>query len=241
MLIDLRSLPSYYINLDSQPERGESTKQTLSSLEFSSINRYRGEIHPDPKIGCAMSHHKLMSDINVPTPFILFEDDIVYTGNNKFIYDIPDDADALYIGCSQWARFLNFSGPYLQYRDVSEDIVQIYNMLAVHAVVFLNQGYREHLSRIAQHGATKHQYHMDIGYAETQRYYNVYALNRPIFKQSGYNDSVTSTPIREMGMSYDESKKYFNEVIWDLNKLVGKPDLKGSPGYYDPRWWGPHA
>ncbi len=182
-----------------------------------------------------------MADTSIATPFILFEDDIVYTGSDKFVYNIPDDADALYIGCSQWARFLNFSGPYLQYRDVNEDIVQVYNMLAVHAVVFLNPGYREHLSRIAQHGATKHQYHMDIGYAETQRYYNVYALNTPLFKQSGYNDSVTGTPIRKMGMNYNDSKKHFNEVIWDLSKLVGVPDLKGSPGYYDPRWWGPHA
>ena len=82
---------------------------------------------------------------------------------------------------------------------------------------------------------------MDVGYAETQKYYKVYALNQPVFKQSGYNDRVTSGPITEMGTDYETSKQQFNQVIWDLNKLTTAKDLNGVGAFYDPRWWGPHA
>ena len=240
MHINLRLIPTYYINLDSQPERGESTQSTLSSLGFSNINRIAGVCDADPKVGCALSHKKIMLNRITPVPITILEDDIVYTGA-PLEYDIPDDADALYLGCSQWGRLLNFSGPFLQYKNISNDVVRIYNMLSTHAMVFFNEGYRQHLGRIAQHSAEEHQYHLDIGYAETQRYYKVYALNRPVFKQSGYNEPVTSKPITEMGMDYETSKRYFSEVMWDLTKINGVPDLKGSPSYYDPRWWGPHT
>ena len=240
MRIDIRTIPVHYINLDSQPERGSSAHQTLSSLGFSSINRVSGCTDPDPKVGCALSHHKVMTDSGTGTPITVIEDDIVYTGA-KFEYDIPDDADALYIGCSQWGRLLNFSGPFLQYKKVSDDVVRVYNMLSAHSLVIFNDGYRQHLSRVAEYSANEHKYHMDVGYAETQKYYKVYALNQPIFKQSGYNDRVTSGPITEMGTDYETSREYFNKVIWDLNKLTTAKDLNGVGSFYDPRWWGPHS
>ena len=233
-MIDVRELPVHYINLDNDQGRRISTQSLLFSMGFKDVNRLSGIKHEDPKVGCARSHHKAL--VENKAPFIIMEDDLVPMHNNMFEYSVPPDADALYLGCSQWGRYLNFSGPFTQYKRYTEDIVRVYNMLAAHAVIILTESYRDHLSRIAYHAGYQHGYHMDVGYAETQKFYNVYALDKPIFAQSGYNYNVTSGPLSEMGTDIAVAKKQFDVVKYDLNKLTGVQDRNGVGSFYDPRW-----
>jgi len=237
MFIDLKKIPVYYINLDSQPERGKQTELVLNGLGFESINRVPAIKNDVGMIGCAMSHHMVMADKSIKTPFILMEDDIIFSGIDKFEYEVPDNADALYLGNSQWARFLNFSGPYLHYNRVSDDIVQVYNMLAAHAVVYFNDTYRDHLARVAEYSANVAKFHMDVGYAESHRYYNVLALDAPLFYQSGYNQAVTNVKVTEVGLDVVGSMPYFDQVKFDLNQLTKVVDRNNCPPNYNPRWW----
>jgi len=237
MIIDLSGIPVYYINLDSQQDRANQTEATLFSLGFTNVNRVSGIEHDIPMVGCAMSHHKVMSDSTIKTPFILMEDDLVLTDNTKLTYEIPSNTDALYLGNSQWARFLNFSGPYLHYNKVSDEIVQVYNMLAAHAVLYLDETYRNHLSRIAQHSANVAKFHMDVGYAESHRYYNIMALNNPIVAQSGYNYNVTNVSVTDVGREVNSSFDYFEHIKFNLNELTTVVDKNNCPPNYDPRWW----
>jgi hypothetical protein len=162
------------------------------------------------------------------------EDDCIFTGVKDFEYEVPDDADALFIGNSQWARYLNFSGPFLHYRKIDDKIVQVYNMLAAHAIIYLNDEFRQVCSRISKYCGYHLLDHMDNGYAEIQKYYNVYALNEPIFKQSGHNGGVTSSKITEIGIEVSSSNKFFNDVKYELNKLQGVLDLNNCPSTYYP-------
>ena len=235
MKLDIRQFPAYYINLDRETNKAADTEALLNTVGFSAT-RVSGIIHEDPKIGCARSHHKVLSDSNIKTGFLVCEDDIKYTLCGMWEYDVPDDADALYLGCSQWARHLNFAGPYLHYRKVNEHVVRVYNMLGGHAIIILTDSYREHLSRLAQYSGYQHGYHMDVAYAETQRYYNVYALNQPFFKQTGYNEKVTSCKISDVGREIDSSRELFDSDKFSL-KLAGAPDLNGVGGFYDPRYY----
>ena len=141
MRIDIRDFPVYYINLDSQPDRSKSTEDTLKNLGFSSIHRVPAIKHQNPTVGCALSHLKVMGDKTISTPFLLVEDDIQYTGNEKLIYEVPDNADALFLGTSIWGRFLNFNVQFVTYKKINEDIVRIYNMMSAHAVLHLNPQY----------------------------------------------------------------------------------------------------
>lgn len=234
MKINIRTLPTYYINLDNQEKRRQSTEYTLNRLNFTSVTRIPGIQHGDPKVGCARSQHKVLSDVSIKTPFLLMEDDCVYTGIKDFEYNIPDDADALFIGNSQWARYLNFSGPFLHYKVINDKIVQVYNMLAAHSIIYLNEEYRQVCSRISKHCGYQLLDHMDNGYAEIQKYYNVYALNEPIFKQSGHNGGVTSSKISDIGIFIDQSDQFFNAYSKNLDKLQGVPDLNGCPSTYYP-------
>jgi hypothetical protein len=234
MKIDIRNLPTYYINLDSQEERRQSVSYTLNRLNFTSVTRVPGVIHDDPKVGCARSQEKVLTDKTIPTPFLLMEDDCVFTGVDELVYEVPDDADALYLGVSQWARYLNFSGPFLHYQTINDKIVRVYNMLAAHAVIYLTDEYRQVCSRISKYCGHQLLDHMDNGYAEIQKYYNVYSLDAPIFKQSGHNGGVTSSKVSDIGIEISSANKFFDEVKFDLNKLQGVPDLNNCPSTYYP-------
>lgn len=234
MKINIRKLPTYYINLDSKDERRRSTEYTLKRLNFNNVTRVSAIPHEDPKVGCARSQHEVLSDSSIETPFLLVEDDIVFTGITDFEYEIPDDADALFIGNSQWARYLNFSGPFLHYKKIDDKIVKVYNMLAAHAVIYLNDEFRQVCSRISKYSGYEIMDHMDIGYAEIQRYYNVYALNEPLFKQSGHNGGVTSSKITDIGVPEENAKSFFNSVKNDFSKLQGVLDLNSCPSTYYP-------
>jgi hypothetical protein len=234
MKINIQNLPTYYINLDSQEERRQSIEYTLNRLNFTSVTRISGIETEDGKVGCARSQHKVLSDSSIQTPFLLMEDDCVFTGVKDFEYEIPDDADALFIGNSQWARYLNFSGPFLHYRKIDDKIVQVYNMLAAHAIIYLNDEFRQVCSRISKYCGYQLLDHMDNGYAEIQKYYNVYSLDEPIFKQSGNNGGVTSSKISEIGIEVSFADKFFDNVKFDLNKLQGVPDLNNCPSTYYP-------
>lgn len=233
MKINIRDIPTYYINLDTQDERRQSTEYTLNRLNFKSVSRISGVFCDDGKVGCARSQEKSLSMIR-EVPFLLMEDDCVFTGIDQFEYEIPDDADALYIGMSQWARYLNFSGPFLHYTRVDDKIVRVYNMLAAHAVIYLNEEYKNVCHRISQYCGYQLLDHMDNGYAEIQKYYNVYALDSPLFKQSGHNGGVTSSKISDVGIDNTQSDKFFDTVKYDLNKLQGVPDLNNCPSTYYP-------
>jgi len=234
MKINIQNIPTYYINLNSQEERRQSIEYSLNRLNFTSVTRVSGVLHDDGKVGCARSQHKVLSDSSIQTPFILMEDDCIFTGTKELEYEIPDDADALFIGNSQWARYLNFSGPFLHYKKIDDKIVQVYNMLAAHAVIYLNEEFRQVCSRISKYCGYQLLDHMDNGYAEIQKYYNIYALNNPIFKQSGHNGGVTSSKITDMGIDISSADNFFNSVKYDLNKLQGVPDLNNCPSTYYP-------
>jgi len=233
MKINIKNIPTYYINLDNQEERRQSTEYTLNRLNFTSVTRVPGVLCEDGKVGCARSQEKILAQ-NIPYPFLLMEDDCVFTGVDEFEYEIPDDADALYIGMSQWARYLNFSGPFLHYKKINDKIVRIYNMLAAHAVIYLSEEYKNVCHRIAKYCGNHLLDHMDNGYAEIQKYYNVYALDIPLFKQSGHNGGVTSSRISEIGIDNMQSNEFFDSVKYDLNKLQGVPDLNNCPSTYYP-------
>ena len=92
------------------------------------------------------------------------------------------------------------SGPFVQYEDLGSGLLRIYNMLSAHAILYLNQEYISLCSKISEQ-ASDIADHQDIGFAEIQRYYNVYAFDDPLFYQTssnGTNQPLTSYPTHEL-------------------------------------------
>mgnify|MGYP001380647757 FL=1 len=198
MNLDLREIPAVYINLDQDVEKNESMKSMLDQCGFKHIIRVEGKYTPDrPLAGCSMSHYNALSEVD--PPFIVFEDDCKVKTFSPTI-EIPDDSDAIYLGISSWGRMNSHSGPFVQSENIGFGMVRIYNMLSAHSVLYLDEEYTSLCRRISYNSYETAQ-HQDIGFAEIQRYYNVYAFNDPLFYQTssnGTDDQLTSYPSYEV-------------------------------------------
>lgn len=246
MKINLLDIPAYYINLNEDEQKRRSIDALLKNIGFRSVTRLSATSHERGRIvGCARSHYQILS--KQKPPFIILEDDVSL--NREFIpeIEIPDNSDALYLGISHWGRYLNHSGPYVHAVPITDSIVRVYNMLATHAILYLSDTYVDICKRIAFHHGYVIEDHIDIGFAEVQKYYNVYALNQPLFRQYEWS-AVTTGKLTENSYGILESKELFQEVLTNdqnyykmnetfkspIRPLLEKRDINGIPGYYLP-------
>jgi hypothetical protein len=193
MKLKLTDIPVVYINLDEQERRRENIEKSLNDLGFKNIIRVSALKEHIGKRGCAYSHAVALEEIE--PPFIVLEDDCVPLNFIDEI-EIPDDADAVYLGISSWGRMNSHSGPCVQYGDVEDhpDLLRVYNMLGAHAILYINPDYVDLCKRIAYHGYLISDHH-DIGFADVQKYYDVYAFDSPMFYQTssnGTNDKLSN-------------------------------------------------
>ena len=198
MNLDLKDIPVVYINLKKDVDKNESMKSMLNQCGFKNIIRVDAEYTPDnPLAGCSLSHYNALCEVD--PPFIVFEDDCKVKSFRSSV-EIPDDSEAIYLGISSWGRMNSHSGPFVQCENIGFGMVRIYNMLSAHSVLYLDEEYTSLCRRISYNSYETAQ-HQDIGFAEIQRYYNVYAFNEPLFYQTssnGTDEKLTSYPTYEV-------------------------------------------
>jgi hypothetical protein len=246
MKIKLTDIPVYYVNLEGEDVKRENTESMLKNLGFKHVHRFDAIRHEAGRIiGCARSHYEILK--NEKPPFIILEDDC--TLNTEFVSEIevPDNADALYLGISHWGRYLNHSGPYVHCTKVDDNIVRVHNMLATHAIMYLSDSYTEMCKRVAYHFGYEVESHLDIGFAEIHRFFNVYSFDEPLFRQYEWS-AVTTGKISENSYDKKRADTLFDLVnnddqnFYKLNQefrspyrpLLQKRDVSGVPGMFVP-------
>lgn len=203
MKIDLTKIQTYYINLPQHTEKNEKMCKMLTKLNFENFQRLDGAVYPEnPVAGCSRAHYHSIDPNKVP--FILLEDDAYILEDNwkGNIIEVPDDADAVYLGTSTWGRMNGHNGQYVQY-DILDDypgILRVYNILATHAILYISNEYASIIKRIAYHTGYVIENYNDVAFAEVQRYFNVYCVDYPIFAQSS-NDLGTKHKLTSLTMS----------------------------------------
>lgn len=207
MKINLLEIPVYYINLERDVDKNNKMMTMLSEVGFKQIERIGGVLDLQNSVaGCSKAHHKALSTLTAP--FILFEDDCILCEENfKSIVEIPDDADALYLGISTWGRMNGHEGECVQYDKLDNytNIFRIYNMLGGHSIIYFNNFYRELCEKIAYHAGYVIENYQDIGFAEVQKFFKIYSLNDPFFYQTSNlwtKNSITTLSMSEY-MTYD--------------------------------------
>jgi hypothetical protein len=116
-------------------------------------------------------------------PFLLLEDDVEPQGLREF--DIPTDADAVYLGLSKCAgsKILNRWQGDAQFAPHSESQVRVMNMLSGHAVYYHSAVYRRAVAGyLRSHMGFK--IYNDILTARLQPCFRVYANKKPLFYQA---------------------------------------------------------
>jgi hypothetical protein len=244
--IDLRNIAVYYVNLDHDVDKKEKTENMLKNMGFNNIHRVSACIHQKGRIiGCARSHHKILSTYN--EPFIILEDDCTFNSDFDGYIDIPEDAEAVYLGISHWGRYLNHSGPFVHIEKTTTDCVRVYNMLATHAILYLSLDYVKMCEKVAHYHGYVIENHVDIGFAEIQKYFNVYALDNPLFMQYEWS-AITRGKLSDNSIDIQHSEEFYNAVTKDddnfykinsefrspFRQLISQRDVNGVPGYFVP-------
>ena len=120
-------------------------------------------------------------------PFIMYEDDVSKYREDPEYIEIPDDADLCYIGLSKYSMIKDTSQVCSFYKNINEEIIQIYNMLSMHGIIVCSAS-----GALAIQKAVLEAYQKDIIWdifvAQIQLYYKVYALKQPlVFQDNNYN------------------------------------------------------
>jgi hypothetical protein len=218
MKIKLPELKAYIINLEDHEQKKETSIAALSSVGITDISVFKAFEKNPGRVGLSMSFREIFKQIDGhEDPILICEDDIAFNPVfNLNEIEIPDDADALYIGIDRNGRipFINpylnrFGPPYIEPRDkqkegrrlvvkkINEDVYRAYNMLAAHAIVMINNSYTKFLENALEvpilNGG-----HQDLVRATTMPYFKIYALNIPVFYQKGPNEISTNVVISDL-------------------------------------------
>ena len=247
MKVNLTDIPVYYVNLDGEDEKRKHTESMLKNLGFKYVHRFNAIRHEAGRIiGCARSHHSILS--TAKPPFIILEDDCAL--NKEFVDEInlPEDTDCLYLGISHWGRYMNHSGPFVHTKRISDEFVRVYNMLATHAIAYFSKEYVDVCRRVAYHYGYEIENHLDIGFAEIHKLYNVYSYDEPLFRQYEWS-AVTTGKISENSFNEESSDEFYQQVLTDnesyyrigntnflspIKYMLSKRDVSGIPGMFLP-------
>jgi hypothetical protein len=194
-MLRIKDLEIAYLTSEKFPERDISTKLLLESSKLD-FKRYDGGVTSPYTIGVAKGHLQALESLSLPC--LLLEDDIkVLNGSSINIdqeFEVPDNADALYLGVSFYGRLDGMTIPYGVIATTTSDpgINSVYNMLGMHAIVYLSERYRDHIKILLNKHIEYPEGGVDDPIAETMSDYNVYAITDPLFYQAdGHSEQAT--------------------------------------------------
>lgn len=198
MIISLIDTPVYYINLSEHTHHKTAIQAELKELGFSSITRIEGVLDENGKSGCTKAHKKALEHLSeTEDPFIILEDD-ARIANFVSSIEVPDDADAVYLGNSRYGLYGGRGTFRISAEKVSEDLYRVYNMLGAHAILYINKDYARFIKEKVNFFIETGDDHDKLR-AETMKYFNIYALNHPLFYQCGEHSKVTNFSIDSSG------------------------------------------
>ena len=181
--IALNTIKTYIISLPKDFNRLLVAKKSLMKID-QNHEVVDGVEHEQGVVGCGIAHLSIFNSAN-PRCLIL-EDDIALTDSILKDIEIPDGADAIYLGVSNHG--------YVRRRNVGimdavmcsrwdKNYKRVLNMCSTHAILYLSDRYweaaRATIARCLQTGVA-----FDLGLASIHRHFNILTPNDPMFYQT---------------------------------------------------------
>jgi hypothetical protein len=193
VLVNLRACDTVAISLPEAIERRGSVAAVCESLGFSW--RLLDGVKASPGwLGCGLSHLLALRQAKPLTPLLILEDDIEATDAFAPVIDVPDDADAVYLGTSLYGAvdivdYVGFTD--MVAADPAGDLlVRVYNLLGTHAILYLSDRFRRASQDMILESMLERGWEHDKGMAKLQESFTVYALRRPMFVQADHLQSA---------------------------------------------------
>lgn len=191
MLVDLQKIHTLWYG-GFKPERKKKIEFLLDNLSLPH-SHVDSIFNKNGIIGCMLSQQRAVKQsLQYNYPTLILEDDCDTTAWYNNIIEIPDDADAVYIGTS--IRGLTPDWKYKDYRNdpiwhnsptmIGDfgNLYKITNILTTHAILFVSERYKNYCYNIIEYRILD-DLPVDIMYAEAMKKFNVYALKKPFFYQ----------------------------------------------------------
>lgn len=191
MKIDLRNIQSYWLTCPKSESRHDKFKQMLSKLDIPAF-MLNGEITTPYTVGVAKNHIDAISRSLGGRPVLVLEDDAVATSYYLPEIDVPDNADALYLGTSIYGRIRKETSQTVIAADTGE-YLRIFNMLSLHAVVYLSDSYKYKIIGILESFIKNPVGGCDDPIADAMWQSNIYSVKKPFFFQQDGHSEVATT------------------------------------------------
>jgi GR25 family glycosyltransferase involved in LPS biosynthesis len=223
MKIDLLNIPKVWITTDEGTKRHKAMKAMFKRVGLNNCHKYSAPCMgkkgtKERNIGCTSGHlgaNKMAEKLGLPV--LVFEDDVeptkwfwnkkTKTYNYNPIIEVPDDADAVYVGSSSWGQHgLQAYGESAEWQWIEKpiqfkpsgghghrsDVVRVTNMTAAHAIVIINPEYLLDC-RKCQEQAIENGWWHDACLAQKLYKWNVYATTCPYFYQDDGKTLIEAT------------------------------------------------
>lgn len=200
LIIDLREIPILYLNMDEDQRRYRDMNLFFDDLVtdygFDKNNIYRipGKTRNPVKANGVSEAHLAAMEFSkqFSGPFLVLEDDLELAAFDPIV-NVPDNADAVYLGTM--SHGVAFHGPY-PYKerpnnritvnvipDVYEDNPDIYRVLSMtggQSILYITDVFRTMVENCCHWGMQDNECH-DAYLATAQRLAYVYSYNKPMF------------------------------------------------------------
>lgn len=138
---------------------------------------------------------------SVVPPVLIIEDDVDLTEHYINEFDVPDDADAVYLGTSSWGGKNGISAwKNIELIPHDDLLFRVDGVATTHAILYLSNRYLDHICNI-----TFKQYPqntdrcLDYYIAQEHSKFNIYACRKPMFYQNdGGNVFLTSYSLQQV-------------------------------------------
>lgn len=187
LTLDLRACRTVALNLPEDARRRESVTQVCADagLNLALVDGVRAS---PGRTGCALSHLRALRAYAEARPLLVLEDDVRLTEDFRPEIRYPADADALYLGISNYGAiepvdYTGFTNLVLA-DDVDGQWVRVFNLLGAHAILYLSDRFRAAAMESIVESLADLDWAHDRGLARIQGRFKVYALRRPMFYQA---------------------------------------------------------
>jgi hypothetical protein len=197
MKVKLSEIPTYLLTVKEYAARLEAFKQHVGSRFSYTV--FFGEYRPERERGFSISLLKLLKV--VPIPVLILEDDCCLTEYYQNEIEVPDDADAIYLGTSSWGVKDGISKRNnLVLHPYNKDYYRISCMTSTHAVLYLGETYLAHLRKVGEsYREDGEPTSFDWMIALEQEKFKVYGASNPFFYQNTPgNDEVTKFSLNQV-------------------------------------------
>ena len=187
MRIDLRDCETFALSLPGAGARRESIGALCAELGLGARLIDGVEAKPG-RIGCALGHLRALRLAPPGRPLLILEDDVAANEPFNPVLEVPDDADAVYVGVSLYGAvdlldYVGFSNM-IAADPVDDRLLRIYNLLSTHAILYVSDRFKAASAEAVLVALADLDREHDKEMARLQETFVVYALRHPLFYQA---------------------------------------------------------